>query len=191
MRTFWANRPYDHALDVREYGDLPELIKNKPAAGALWLFLAPRRGRKTWTLEAMKHRLDTSGSSAGAKPAHYVNLQHIESLEADEHLSSASAGTCLLLDEPLRWVEKEARAFLDRCVSLHKSGVRILLALTPRELSVLELIAEGRSNRQIGNRLGLTEGTVKGSVSILLDKLHVQDRTQAARLAETFLKKRV
>lgn len=61
--------------------------------------------------------------------------------------------------------------------------------LTPREISVLELLAEGRSNRQIGNRLGLTEGTVKGYVSILLDKLGVQDRTQAALLAVKFLKK--
>ena len=62
--------------------------------------------------------------------------------------------------------------------------------LTPREVSVLELLAEGRSNRQIGNRLGLTEGTVKGYVSTLLDKLHVQDRTQAALLAVKLLKKK-
>ena len=55
--------------------------------------------------------------------------------------------------------------------------------LTPRERSVLDLVAEGKSNRQIANRLGLTEGTVKGYVSILLDKLGVQDRTQAALLA--------
>ena len=54
---------------------------------------------------------------------------------------------------------------------------------TPRERSVLDLVAEGKSNRQIANRLGLTEGTVKGYVSILLDKLGVQDRTQAALLA--------
>lgn len=65
-----------------------------------------------------------------------------------------------------------------------------LEGLTPREVSVLELLAEGRSNRQIGNRLGLTEGTVKGYVSTLLDKLHVQDRTQAALLAVKLLRKK-
>jgi DNA-binding NarL/FixJ family response regulator len=65
-----------------------------------------------------------------------------------------------------------------------------LEALTPRERSVLELLAEGRSNRQIGLRLGLTEGTVKGYVSILFDKLGVQDRTQAALLAVKLLGKR-
>lgn len=76
--------------------------------------------------------------------------------------------------------------------TLHPEAQRILMRrpeksplddLTPRERSVLDLVAEGKSNRQIANRLGLTEGTVKGYVSILLDKLGVQDRTQAALLA--------
>ena len=75
-------------------------------------------------------------------------------------------------------------------VLMRKPEPSPLAALTPRELSVLELLAEGRSNRQIGNRLGLTEGTVKGYVSILLDKLNVQDRTQAALLAVKTLKQR-
>lgn len=55
--------------------------------------------------------------------------------------------------------------------------------LTPRERSVLELLAEGRSNRQIALRLGLTEGTVKGYVSAILDKLGAQDRTAAVVFA--------
>lgn len=52
--------------------------------------------------------------------------------------------------------------------------------LTPRERSVLELIGEGLSNRRIAQRLSLTEGTVKGYVSAVLEKLEVEDRTQAA-----------
>ncbi len=56
-------------------------------------------------------------------------------------------------------------------------------ALTPRERSVLELIARGRSNKQIGAALHLSEGTVKGYVSIIFDKLGVEDRTQAALYA--------
>lgn len=56
-------------------------------------------------------------------------------------------------------------------------------ALTSRELEVLRLIAAGRSNKAIAKALGLTLGTVKGHVSHLLDKLGVQDRTQAALLA--------
>lgn len=53
-------------------------------------------------------------------------------------------------------------------------------ALTPRERSVLELIGEGLSNRRIAQRLNLTEGTVKGYVSAVLEKIGVADRTQAA-----------
>lgn len=52
--------------------------------------------------------------------------------------------------------------------------------LTPRELQVLRLIAEGQTNREIGQRLGLSVGTVKVHVEHILFKLGVADRTQAA-----------
>jgi DNA-binding NarL/FixJ family response regulator len=55
--------------------------------------------------------------------------------------------------------------------------------LTDRERSVLKLIAQGMSNRDIGRALHLTEGTVKGYVSNVLSKLRLEDRTQAALLA--------
>jgi DNA-binding NarL/FixJ family response regulator len=55
--------------------------------------------------------------------------------------------------------------------------------LTPRELSILERIGRGWNNRAIAEGLGLTHGTVKGHVSRILEKLGVEDRTQAALLA--------
>lgn len=55
-----------------------------------------------------------------------------------------------------------------------------LAALTEREQNVLSLIAEGMTNRQIGNELHLAEKTVKNYVSGLLAKLGMERRTQAA-----------
>ncbi|GAB4578253.1 MAG: response regulator transcription factor [Anaerolineales bacterium] len=56
-------------------------------------------------------------------------------------------------------------------------------ALTDREGDVLRLIAKGLSNKQIAAQLHITEGTVKGHVSNILAKLHLEDRTQAALYA--------
>jgi two-component system response regulator DevR len=55
--------------------------------------------------------------------------------------------------------------------------------LTPKEEQILELVGEGLTNRQIAERLALAEKTVKNYVSILLGKLGVESRTQAAVLA--------
>ena len=52
-------------------------------------------------------------------------------------------------------------------------------SLTERELAVLEQIVAGKSNREIGEALVITEGTVKVHVNNLLGKLGVSDRTQA------------
>ncbi len=52
--------------------------------------------------------------------------------------------------------------------------------LTERELQILNLIVKGMSNRQIAESLGIAEPTVKWHVNILLSRLHVSDRTQAA-----------
>ncbi len=55
--------------------------------------------------------------------------------------------------------------------------------LTPREREILGLLAEGMSNRGIGNDLGISEGTVKVHVKAILRKLEVKSRVAAAVLA--------
>ena len=55
-----------------------------------------------------------------------------------------------------------------------------LTVLTPQERKVLELIAQGQSNRQIAEQLFLAEATVKNYVSSLLSKLGMRRRTEAA-----------
>jgi DNA-binding NarL/FixJ family response regulator len=59
--------------------------------------------------------------------------------------------------------------------------------LTPQERRILDLIAEGMTNRQIATELLLAEKTVKNYVSSLLGKLGVERRTQAAILANRLL----
>jgi DNA-binding NarL/FixJ family response regulator len=55
-------------------------------------------------------------------------------------------------------------------------------ALTPAEVIVLSLIAAGNANKQIADRLSITEETVKSRVKNILSKLGAQDRTQAAMI---------
>jgi LuxR family maltose regulon positive regulatory protein len=59
----------------------------------------------------------------------------------------------------------------------------IVEPLSPRELEVLRLIAQGLSNEAISKRLFLALSTIKGHNRILFDKLHVQSRTEAAARA--------
>jgi len=51
--------------------------------------------------------------------------------------------------------------------------------LSPRELEILELLAEGHSNKQLAARLSLTESTVRWHLWHVYDKLHVRSRTEA------------
>ncbi|MBK3572956.1 response regulator transcription factor [Streptomyces sp. MBT65] len=63
-------------------------------------------------------------------------------------------------------------------------AVRLVDRLSGRERAVLALMAEGLSNTDIGDRLHLSTGTVKGHVSVVLEKLRVDNRVQAALVAE-------
>lgn len=61
-----------------------------------------------------------------------------------------------------------------------KSVDPVLERLTPREMSILELIAEGKTNREIAESLFLAEKTVKNYVSNLLTKMGIRHRSAAA-----------
>ncbi|HCW74604.1 MAG TPA: hypothetical protein DHM90_13385 [Clostridiaceae bacterium] len=54
------------------------------------------------------------------------------------------------------------------------------LLLTPRERDILELVANGFFDREISERLFLGEGTVRNTLSVILEKLELRDRTQLA-----------
>ncbi|MDQ3248728.1 MAG: response regulator transcription factor [Chloroflexota bacterium] len=108
-------------------------------------------------------------AAIGAGATGYL-LKDLRKDELIEAMRSAARGEPVLHPEAQRALMRQVTALPFQ-------------ALTERELDVLRLIAQGRSNRQIADTLCLTEGTVKGYVSIMLAKLQVEDRTQAALYA--------
>lgn len=107
---------------------------------------------------------------------------------------SAGALGYLLKDALREDLVRAVRAVADGQAWLHPQAQRQMLdwlrrppsaidQLTGRERDVLLLLAQGLSNKHIARHLELSEGTIKGYVSQVLDKLGVNDRTQAALLA--------
>jgi DNA-binding NarL/FixJ family response regulator len=95
-----------------------------------------------------------------------------------ESVRAAAKGTSVL--EPS--VTAKMIAELNRLTAKEGRQVVVPLAdpLSERELAVLQLLAGGGSNKEIGARLNITEGTVKNHMTNVLGKLGVLDRTQAA-----------
>lgn len=95
----------------------------------------------------------------------------------------------LLKDSPLQQIwETIRRVAAGQCIdagALHSSSNNTLRKppLTNRELEVLGLMAEGCSNKQIGVRLLITEGTAKTHVFSIMEKLDVSGRTEAVVMA--------
>ncbi len=99
-------------------------------------------------------------------------LKQIRGLQLVDAVRRVAAGQSLL--DP-----KVTERVLERLRSGPKQDPR-LASLTDQERRILDLIAEGLTNRQIGSRLGLAEKTVKNYVSSLLAKIGLRSRTQAA-----------
>ncbi len=99
-------------------------------------------------------------------------LKDAESQELVTAIKAAAAGQVYLTSAAL------ARLVND--VGMPQKAVD---ALTTREIDVLRLLASGKSNREIGQALSITDQTVKSHVSHVLDKLGVNSRTQAALYA--------
>lgn len=55
--------------------------------------------------------------------------------------------------------------------------------LTPREHQVLQLVAKGLTNKEIGRALGISDNTARNHVNSIIEKLEVSDRTEAATIA--------
>jgi len=115
----------------------------------------------------------------------------LTSFDDDDALAAAlDAGAAAYLLKTVRGAEitdviravAAGRVLLDeRTVTRRKAGHDDPTEnLTPSELKVIELIGEGLSNREIAERLGVVEKTVKNHITSLLAKMGLQRRTQVA-----------
>ena len=103
----------------------------------------------------------------------------VEKEDADRH---GQCGWCRRSVSVLRSTESQHRT--------RRAAPDELAGLTDQERKVLELIAEGMTNRQIGEQLFLAEKTVKNYVSNLLAKLGMSRRTEAAAFAARLSERR-
>jgi two-component system, NarL family, response regulator len=75
------------------------------------------------------------------------------------------------------------KRFIPNEVTQHLNGFFPEMALTPREVEVLSLVARGFGNKEVGDVLGTAPGTVKAHVQSILAKLGAKDRTHAVAIA--------
>ncbi|WP_322807783.1 response regulator transcription factor [Thermanaerothrix sp.] len=102
-------------------------------------------------------------------------LKDVSSEKLFEAIRSAARGEYFLLPSITAKVVAEFSR-LPRTVP-HPAGTENILS--PREIEVLRLVATGISNKEIAERLFISEGTVKNHLSNILSKLNVKDRLQA------------
>ncbi len=102
-------------------------------------------------------------------------LKQVLGLDLLEAIRTVGAGGSLL--------DPRTTAALMNRIRREREDQNPLNALTEQERAVFDLIGEGLTNRQIGEKLFLAEKTIKNYVSHLLNKLGMQRRTQAAVLA--------
>ena len=86
---------------------------------------------------------------------------------------------------PEKVVVREVEVMIPAPATFERDEGRVAsLGLTPRELEILELIAAGLSNREIAERVFVSENTVKTHLSRVFDKLGAKRRTQAVQLGK-------
>jgi two-component system, NarL family, response regulator LiaR len=94
-------------------------------------------------------------------------------------IQAANRGEAVLHPRVARRLMAEVNASAEQ----RNAAARLADSLTEREIEVLQLVAQGKSNAEIAEALVITERTVKAHVSNMLSKLHLSDRTQAAAYA--------
>lgn len=103
-------------------------------------------------------------------------LKDIRPRELAESIRKAARGEAVLHSRVAARVIQEVR-------DAKRKVPPAFAELTPRELEILQLLADGQTNSTIAEKLVLSENTVRGYISNILSKLHLEDRTQVAVFA--------
>jgi two-component system nitrate/nitrite response regulator NarP len=161
----------------REKPDLLLLDVNMPDRSGLDVLRELRESRRAPAVVLLTAGMDDS------------QLLIADSL-APEGIVLKTSDPALLLDcmekvrKGERWVDPE---IADRIAHV-KERVARAPSLTPRERELVELVRQGLRNRDIGAKLGVTEGTVKVYLHGIFDKLGVDNRTELAMRAADLLR---
>jgi DNA-binding NarL/FixJ family response regulator len=119
------------------------------------------------------------GLRAGA--AGYL-LKDVPSEQLAEAIRAAARGAAFIHPSVTRKVVAELTRLTER--ERIRREQPLVEPLSPREMEVLALLAQGLSNQEIADRLYIAPGTVKNHVSNILSKLNARDRTQAVLQAQ-------
>ncbi len=191
-------------LELQDGGPLPIEVAGEASNGLEAVELAGRLEPDIVLLDLVMPQMDgiqaTSRIIECSPESRVIILTSFGEEERVLPAIRAGAQGYLLKDiPPAELVQAVREAYLGK-VQLHPEVARKLMAvavakeeprpsragetteenLTEREREVLALIADGRNNREIAEKLVISEKTVKTHVSNILDKLHLDDRTQAA-----------
>ncbi len=120
-----------------------------------------------------------------------VRVMILTTFEDDRNVRlalQAGAGGYLLKSAPVSGMAEKLRALASGTAVLDAEVFRRLAepektpveGLTLRETEVMELVAQGCSNKEIADRLFISEGTARNVLSMVLEKLRLRDRTQLA-----------
>jgi DNA-binding NarL/FixJ family response regulator len=170
-------RSLDVAAHAAQAGaDLSRLGTPDPDAWAEAARRWTELGDRWWAAVALLGEADAAASVA--------SLDRAGAAMRSAHVLASALGSPLLMDR-IEAVSRRTRISVDvpSRVSLDETAIE-RLGLTPRETEVLALVSSGRTNRQIGEELFVSEKTASVHVSNILRKLGVTSRFDAAAVAQ-------